>query len=395
MKVAVIGGGITGCFAAYYLLKKGHDVVLADHEPIAGVRTSVYNAGSIAAPPSFTSIGISRAVSAYFGKRGPVYVSLRQILKHPLWYARALSAGANPYNDLVTAMSVASLVLYDKFFEAEHAEVDNVKGGLKLYTNAETAEKKVSAVNGRFVSSSEANEMGFKGFGGGVFYDNRRVDPHRLVAFMRQRVEEMGAKVKTGKEARISASAGVVNKVAVGDEQVGADAYILSAGAWSNALCAPLGYNPRIMPSRGLVLLYDTGGKRLFDYSATLEDEGVVLVQHSNLTLRLTGYFELVGFDPAYQKEQEDRLLNSTKAHMAREAPLRLIEKGVGFRPCTPDQLPLVGKVPRSQNAYLATGGCRKGVTIAPLVGSLVASMVSGEQTDPELTRKLDPSRYA
>lgn len=395
MKVAVIGGGITGAFATYYLLKKGHDVVLFDYEPIKGVRTSVYNAGSIAAPPSFTSTGVSKVVSAYIGKRGPVYASLEQILRHPVWYSRALRAGANPYNDLITAMSVTSLALYDLFFEAERADVDNVKGGLKLYATAESAEKKVKVLNGRFVSSTEANQIGFKGFGGGVFYENRRVDPHALFTFIRRRVQEMGATFVTEGEAHISAKAGVVEKVEAGSRQIVADAYVLSAGAWSNRLCGPLSYDPRIMPARGLVMLYDTGGKRVFDYAATLEDEGIVLVQHTNLVLRLTGYFELVGFESKYEKEREDWLLSSTRDHMTREASLKLIEKGVGLRPCTPDQLPLVGKIPRSPNAYIATGCCRKGMTIAPLVGSLITSMVSGEETDPELTRKLDPSRYA
>lgn len=395
MRVAVIGGGITGNFVAYYLLKRGHDIIVIDYEPIDGVRTSAYNAGSIAAPPSFTSIGVSKVVSAYFGKRGPAYASLRQVLRHPTWYLRALRAGANPYNDLITAMSATSLALYDQFFEAERADIDNVRGGLKLYATAEDAEKRAAALNGRFVSSSEANQMGFKGFGGGVLYENRRVDPHALLTFMRRKLQEMGAILVSEGEARILAKAGVVEGVDIGSRRIVADAYVLAAGAWSNSLCAPLAYNPRIMPSRGLVMLYDTGGKHLFDYAATLEDEGIVLVQHTSMVLRLTGYFELVGFEPMYKRKQEDWLLNSTKAHMAREASLRLIEKGVGFRPCTPDQLPLVGKIPRFSNVYIATGGCRKGVTIAPLVGNIIASMVSGEETDPELIRRLSPSRYA
>jgi len=57
---------------------------------------------------------------------------------------------------------------------------------------------------------------------------------------------------------------------------------------------------------------------------------------------------------------------------------VRIVEEGVGFRPCTPDQRPVIGVVPGYENAYIASGNCRLGVTLAPATASILRSMIVG-----------------
>ena len=49
MKIAVVGAGILGINTAYYLAKKGHDVVVFESKEQPGMDTSYSNGGQISA----------------------------------------------------------------------------------------------------------------------------------------------------------------------------------------------------------------------------------------------------------------------------------------------------------------------------------------------------------
>ena len=61
-----------------------------------------------------------------------------------------------------------------------------------------------------------------------------------------------------------------------------------------------------------------------------------------------------------------------------------------GLRPCTPDGLPVIGE---SRGVVFATGHGMLGVTLGPLTGRLVASLVAGAAVHPALGR-LSPGRF-
>src|SRR5207247_9055818 len=78
----------------------------------------------------------------------------------------------------------------------------------------------------------------------------------------------------------------------------------------------------------------------------------------------------------------------------------RIIARQACFRPVTQDGLPLIGKVPRSDGAYVATGHNVWGILNAPATGEALAELIAdGEAVTTDLTpfdpvrlRPLDPS---
>jgi D-amino-acid dehydrogenase len=50
-----------------------------------------------------------------------------------------------------------------------------------------------------------------------------------------------------------------------------------------------------------------------------------------------------------------------------------------GLRPCTPDGLPVIGTADGIDNMVLATGHAMLGITLAPVTGEIVASLIGGE----------------
>jgi len=92
MKIVVIGAGIVGMFASYYLAKDRHSVELVDMEAKSG-QTSIYNGGLIV--PSFAAtppIGFRKILGAYVGRQGPIYVSPLEILRNLSWLGAMHSA---------------------------------------------------------------------------------------------------------------------------------------------------------------------------------------------------------------------------------------------------------------------------------------------------------------
>jgi tRNA 5-methylaminomethyl-2-thiouridine biosynthesis bifunctional protein len=80
----------------------------------------------------------------------------------------------------------------------------------------------------------------------------------------------------------------------------------------------------------------------------------------------------------------------------------------VGFRPVSPDRLPLVGAVPtdtpgaslatraRHPGLYMISGFGSRGLTWATLAGELLASRIEGEPLpiEYELVKATDPARF-
>ena len=63
-----------------------------------------------------------------------------------------------------------------------------------------------------------------------------------------------------------------------------------------------------------------------------------------------------------------------------------------GLRPCSPDGLPYVGRVTGYANLTVASGHSMMGLSLGPVTGKLISSLLNGSQT-PDI-RKLDPLRF-
>jgi glycine/D-amino acid oxidase-like deaminating enzyme len=67
-------------------------------------------------------------------------------------------------------------------------------------------------------------------------------------------------------------------------------------------------------------------------------------------------------------------------------APDRIIAKQACFRPITPDYLPLIGQVPRTEGAYIATGHNVWGILNAPAtVEAMAEFIVDGKAHTPSI----------
>jgi len=382
-------------FTSYYLLKDGHRVTLIDKEERS--ETAVWNAGFIV--PSFAGaplIGMSTILAPYLGREGPVYISPCEVLRNISWYNIASKKALTGYEDAVTSLGMESLARYQDFFKTESIQPDVKKGVAGIYLNRQDAEKAATTSKGRFFDHTEASEMGFKEVGGGVFFeDELAINPTKLFDELRKKVRDLGANLILGKEAQLKPDGTTIKSVSLeGGQAITGDCFVLATGSWSRRICKNIGYDPHVLPARGLITIFETNHEKIISAPAIFEDTGIAVSQHDENTFRLTGFFEMVDFKKDYADSRKEWLYSNARKHLTKYDKLKCVAEGVGYRPCTPDQLPLIGKVPNYDNLYIAAGHCRLGITLSPGTATMIRSMINGTEILDKKWASFDPARF-
>lgn len=119
-----------------------------------------------------------------------------------------------------------------------------------------------------------------------------------------------------------------------------------------------------------------------------------------NLQPRATGQLlvgssrELVGRDPSVNRRVVARMVQRAIEYVPDLAKLLAVRVWTGFRPATPDNLPLIGRWPVRKNVLVAAGHEGLGVTTALGTAALLRDLILGGKTaiDP---KPFDPARSA
>ena len=378
--VAIIGAGVNGMFCAYYLLKKGYRVTVIDKN--AEGLTSKNNAGLLT--PSLTpapKIGTKDVINALAGGSGPISISPRRVAADPIWFLKAAKyANDESQTQKIIDMGKDSLKLYTMFIASEKIDADVKKGVTALYSNAEEAKELSKKYHGKFIGEKTIKHLGYNELRGGImFKDEISINPIKLFAGLRKKIIELGARMELGAEAKLYVHNGSVEYIQIGTKRIRADKYISTAGSWSNSLLKSAKVNPYIEPARGFSILFSTGNKKIISAPALLEDYGIAVAQHNPNLVRITSFFELQGEDHNLKKKKEEWLLSIIKTHLYNYANMKIIGKYYGFRPCTPNNIPVIGTAPKIGNLLIATGQCRLGVTLAPITGKIISEIIDGK----------------
>ncbi|HWB36803.1 MAG TPA: FAD-dependent oxidoreductase, partial [Rugosimonospora sp.] len=118
---------------------------------------------------------------------------------------------------------------------------------------------------------------------------------------------------------------------------------------------------------------------------------GHVALRPSGGELRVGGGLELSA-TTAVSRRRVEQLRATVRAYLP-EVTLPEGRLWTGYRPATPDSLPLLGRFPGLTNAWVAGGYGHVGMGLAPAAGELLAALVTGEPPDLP-TAPLDPGRY-
>src|SRR5690606_6745191 len=163
---------------------------------------------------------------------------------------------------------------------------------------------------------------------------------------------------------------------------ISADAYVVTAGAWSAPLLKPVLALP-IYPVKGYSLTAPIIDPAHSVRSALLDDQDKVSIARFGRRLRITAFAEFDGFNDRLDEKRLAQLRAMHEARFPGTADLARAEAWCGFRPMTPDGTPLIGAT-QLDNLYANTGHGTFGWTLACGSSQLLARLVTEPETAPE-----------
>ncbi|BEV35316.1 glycine oxidase ThiO [Synechococcus sp. M16CYN] len=162
---------------------------------------------------------------------------------------------------------------------------------------------------------------------------------------------------------------------------------VLCSGAWSQQLVPQL----QISPVKGQMLSLQgprEALKRVIfrpDIYLVPREDGLIVVGATNEAE--------VGFSEGLTPDGQRRLYNGIESLLPIAVQWPLIERWWGFRPCTPDEGPLLGAGP-IPGLWLACGHHRNGVLLAAITAELTADVISGVTPDRTMISHLSAFRW-
>jgi glycine oxidase len=155
---------------------------------------------------------------------------------------------------------------------------------------------------------------------------------------------------------------------------------VVAAGAWSGGLAAglPDRAGAQVRPVKGQIMrLRDPAGPGLLE--GVVRFRGGYLVPRGDGRYVLGATMEERGFEPDATAGGVYELLRDAHELVPGVSELHIEELGVGYRPGTPDNAPIVGPG-AIEGLTWATGHHRNGILLAPLTAELVVASLSGER---------------
>ena len=217
------------------------------------------------------------------------------------------------------------------------------------------------------------------GIVGGVFYpEAATLDPHRFVLEMADRAKTYGATVRTGLQVDRVLSRGRATGVRLKTgETVEADSVVLATGSYSLELVRRLGCSLPIQAGKGYHRDRDvgTGGTPSLTMTCMLGEHAVFCTPMDGF-VRFAGTMEFSGLNHNKRQPRLEQLTTAADLYLEGVGDTSSRSEWCGLRPCTPDGLPVVGRVPGHDGVYVANGHAMLGLTLGPITGKLVAELV-------------------
>ena len=363
--MAVVGGGIAGCAAAYYLARAGASVTLMERAgPAAGA--SGLSAGGLN-PLEGEHIPGPLARLAMWSYR----------LHLDLWDELAELTGADLSGRMVPWLRIA----------LDEDDLPDVRRSLSAFSGAR-------GFSGRLLDPTEVMEMEPRispgVLCGALLWGNAAVDGRALTAALMTAAGRMGARfVRAAARVRVRGSDGSV-EVGAGSQRLSAGAVIVAAGPWSAGVIGPSGVDLPIRPVKGEILRIDPPGPA---YRLDIAYPGGEAHPKPDGLVWIGATVEEAGFDA----EPSPSARRSLMADAARAVP-DLARGAVAMhtaclRPVARDGLPVIGPAAGRDDLLVASGGGKKGVLLGPAMGKAAADTAIRGWTDVPV-EGLGPGRF-
>jgi D-amino-acid dehydrogenase len=403
----VVGGGVVGAACAYYLSSDGWTVTVVDRASF-GSGCSHANCGYVCPSHVLPLAGpgaVREGLRALVARNAPFRIKPR--FDPALWgwlfrfarlsnRAQSLQSGRG-----IHALLQSSRRLYDELLRAEAIDCEWEARGLSIVFKSsaafehhgETAEllAREFGVQPRKICGNalQAHEPALlPGLAGAWHYESdAHLRPDRLMAELRRVLTSRGVAIRESCDARSLRREGDrVRALVVGDGEIEADEVVVATGALAPDWDREMGCRLPIQPGKGYSITMPRPG--VCPTVPMIFEEARVAVTPFRSGYRIGSTMEFAGYDTSLDPRRLELLTAGARAYLREPVAEPVVERWYGWRPMTPDSLPLIGRSPKLSNLWLAAGHNMLGLSMAPATGKLVAELLSGRPPH------LDPAAY-
>lgn len=411
MHVVVLGTGIVGTCCGAWLMRDGHRVSFVSPVP-PGEACSFGNAGSLS-PSACLPVGMPGMWKQVPGwlrdPAGPLVIRAAYLPRLLPWLLRFLRHSRRAEVERI-ACGLRGLLapIFDSYAPLlEHAGATDLvrrSGCLYVYSSEAGAARwrwgmalrRGLGVELRDIGREEleALEPDLKGrfrFGLLAPENGSTIDPGRLVKAIHARCIADGAAQVDGTAAGFERRADAVRAVHLADgRRIECDAVVVATGAWSGGLAGQLGARVPLETQRGYHVTVASSNLAL--RHTVMAPEYNLMVNPMAIGLRLAGSVEFAGLAAPPDYRRADVLLAKGR-EMFPHLDTTRTSQWMGHRPCLPDSLPVIGRAPRTANAWLAFGHGHIGMCGGATTGREIAHLVAGRTPQIDL-EPFRPDRF-
>ena len=223
--------------------------------------------------------------------------------------------------------------------------------------------------------------LGQEVIGGWWYPDDAQVDNRALFRTLQVASKELKIDIIQGSAEEIIRQGNRVFGVETTVGKLQADRYVLAGGAWSYQLL-----NVPVFPRKGQMLSVcvpeDCGV--IQPLQTVLFGTGIYIVPRQDGRIIIGATSENVDFTPGNTPAGMQSLLAGAIKLYPELQNYPILEFWWGFRPATPDELPILG-ASTWENLTWATGHYRNGILLAPVTAKLLADLIGNQDSDPLL----------
>lgn len=404
--VVVIGGGIMGLSSAFYLQQSGHRVTVIDKSDFSD-NCSYGNAGYVC-PSHFIPLAtpgiVWKGLKWMLNSRSPFYVqpSLnRALIDWGLKFIRSakdskVAAAAVPLRDIaiLSQQEYRSWTNIPDFdFGYEH------KGLLEVFQTEpvgeharHVVEKAVAlGLDTVLLNKDELQALEpqakMNALGAILFKCDGHLYPNKLMTGLNSLLRQRGVQFIANEEVTgFEKEGNKIKKVITPKQAYEADEVVIATGAWSRQVAAMVGVKIPMMPGRGYSITLEDSPYRM-NHPAVLMEGRVAITPMDGTKIRFGGTMEVVPTNTAPRYHRVEGILNAVKRFLPEfDIPMPSKDKiWYGFRPCSADGLPYIGRVKNTSNLVVATGHAMIGLSLGAGTGRLVGELIDEKKPGIDL----------
>ncbi len=398
MKAIIIGGGIIGLSSALYLKRSGWDVNVLDKGDFTD-NCSYGNCGYIC-PSHFIPLAtpgvVKQGLKWMWNSKSPFYVQPRldwNLISWGLKFMRSATAknveeAAIPLRDI----ALLSKKEYESWLGSDFNFAYEKKGLLEIFqtdAGAEHAKHTVEKAHDiglsdtKLLKKEELQALEphttINGQGAILFNCDAHCYPNKLMQQLIGLLQKEGVKLLPGQEVvSFEKNNQRITKVITANAVYEADKIVIATGSWSRGIAALAGINIPLMPGRGYSVTLENSPYKV-NYPAVLLEGRAAITPMDGNKIRFGGTMEITAHKTPPRMNRVQGILDAVKRFYPEfDVPFPPQEKiWYGYRPCSADGLPYIGRVKKYDNLVVATGHSMLGLSLGAGTGKLVSEIIN------------------